>query len=151
MSTITVKDPITKYITTRIGRGAECDVYDTVDKNKVFKLYIYSYAKVIDIIRLNIKYADLGLAPKVYSSIIEMNDRYGYIAEYVTQAKKVGELLSDELREQEDILMYELGIKESHRGELNFNWGLTKDNRPVLFDFGLYTMELLGLLDEKES
>lgn len=124
----------------QIDYGFECNVFETDNPDVVFKLYNklhYTKQQVQQIIDLNRDYAERGLAPQVYGSIIETQD--GYYGYYVKRVKPSYKSNSD--------LADRLGIDEPNECELPHNWGYTKDGTAVLFDFGPATLWVLGLLD----
>lgn len=128
--------------------GLECGVFDTDDPTIVFKLYkasFGSYEEVERIIELNREYTECSLAPQVYSNVIKIDYRYGYYAERILPQH----LFPDSSIPHEDLfnkLAKQLGIDDYRICELYQNWGLTKDKRPVLFDFGLVSLRTLGLI-----
>lgn len=127
------------------GNGMECNVFDCYDDNIVFKLYDhYSRSQVKMIIQFNREYAEQGLAPEVLSGVIEIDGQFGYFTERVLPEHQVDdyEERGKHITELADSLEF-----DNVPLELCDNWGLTKDRRPVLLDFGLKTLEFLGLYD----
>ena len=135
-----------------IGHGVECSVYNTPDFDVVFKLYNdafnpYPLKQVERIIKLNREYAAQGLAPQVYSDAIMVNGCWGYLVERIHPLEyDSGDISPDKLHKHIDELAYQLGVSDNCKVELNGNSGLTKDGDFVLFDFGLVTMTILGLI-----
>lgn len=135
------------------GGGCECKVYDTTNNAIVFKLYNeyenYTYNKVARIVELNRKFAGRGLAPQVYGDVVKLDGQFGYFTERIIPAPQTNLSKSKRIDYENDLLDgLELGKDNSY--ELSHNWGLTKDKKPVLFDFGLLTLWLLGIIESNE-
>jgi len=132
-------------------RGLECEVFNTPDDDIVFKLYktradcnAFSREVVEQIVAFNKKYAENGLAPQVCSGVIQVDNRYGYFVERVVPINKIPLIeISKNLIAK---LAEALGFDDVP-SELYSNWGITKDGRPVLFDFGPITLSYLGLYE----
>ncbi len=159
MNVVTVNAKTQYGITdTIIGAGCACDVYKTQDPDIVFKLYYNTdldYGDVQQIWEQHRLFAEKGLAPQLYGEIIEYDaagfsidiKHYGFFVEYVYSPNNLPPkeylILLAELKDKIKKYCVEFN---SEAGELNHNWGITKQGEPVLIDFCVTTSRLIGIL-----
>lgn len=129
------------------GGTAECQVFD-IGNCEVFKLFHsgYTFDRVKLTVQLNRKYAKQKLAPQVLSDVIEVYGRYGYITEQIEPLSSYD--VEDSYFEQLDDLAEALGVTDID--EMYHNCGLTNSGDFVLFDWGTFSLMILGLISSNE-
>jgi len=122
-----------------IGGGSECAVF-LIDDNVVLKAYEYGYSKceVEEAVeRQRIGYEE-GIAPKVLSGVIEVDDSYGYISEradLVEENQDMAVFLATELGQEFLETFHRVFGSSAEEFENNSNVGFI-DGKPVALDFG---------------